>query len=91
MEKRANLDRVPFSRFFFCFLPPLICHVPHSCPATTTPVRHIYPLTGLHTKLQGRALYIFLGSLFALSFLFLFFPTKIDLPTNFFWVGEGAS
>lgn len=28
MEKRANLDRVPFSRFFFCFLPlpSVTCH-----------------------------------------------------------------
>lgn len=42
---------------------------------------------GLHTKLQGRPLYIFHGSLFALSF-FIF--TRIDLPTNFFFWGGGG-
>lgn len=42
---------------------------------------------GLHTKLQGRPLYIFHGSLFALSF-FIF--TRIDLPTNFFFGAGGG-
>jgi hypothetical protein len=91
MEKRANLDRVPFSRFFF------LSSLPHLSRATqlsgndyTSPSNISSPM-GLHTKLQRRPLYIFLGSLLALSFfIFIFISTpELTCPPTFLGGGGG--
>jgi hypothetical protein len=92
MEKRANLDRVPFSRFFFSFLPPpsVTCH---------TAVRQrlhqsvIYILRRVYIQSCRGGFSTF--SLVVYSrylFLFLFlFPHQNWLAHQLFWVGQGAS
>lgn len=88
MEKRANLDRVPFSRFFL-FPPFPICHVPHSCPATNTPVRQIYPLRWVYIQSCKGGRSTFSMGVYS-RYLFLFLP-ELTCPPTFFFGGEGAS